>query len=161
MARRSDFTEHDWEAMQRGVGGAALILSVSDRGVVNTFKEARALAKHLGQAQRRSSSQLVSELATMSGTGFGFAASREDVERETLEALRASVALLEAKAPDEVDAYRSFVIEVAESVAGAAKDVGRLERLALDLAGAPEDRSGGEDSVLERIRTALGAGSGA
>jgi hypothetical protein len=52
--------------------------------------------------------------------GFGVGTRPEEVERETLESLRTGIAALEARAPDEVDAYRQFVREVAQSVAVAA-----------------------------------------
>ena len=61
-------------------------------------------------------SGLVRELADMHGTGFGLTASRETVERETLEAFRSAKATLESKAPDELGSYRQFVTEIARSV---------------------------------------------
>ena len=157
MARRSDFTEAEWEAMQTGVTRVGLLVSGSDRGVLGAMKEARILAKHLGDARKKTSSQLVAELADMKGKGLMHAASADDFERETLESLRESVAVLEAKAPDEVEAYRVFVLEVAEAVAAAAKSPGHIERIALDLAGTPESAVGGEAGTLARIRFALGA----
>jgi hypothetical protein len=42
------------------------------------------------------------------------------------------MATLRAKAPDEVDAYRSLVLGVAESVGAASKGVGPEEREAID-----------------------------
>ena len=139
MAGRSAFTEAEWEAMQKGVTGAGLLVSVSDRGFFDTFKEAGALAKHLASA-RNSPSEIVRELAQMRGTGFGVASPGE-VERETLDALRTSIAALEAKAPEDAEAYRTFVLEVAQSVAAAAEGGGEAET-----------------AVLDRIRSALGGG---
>ena len=55
-------------------------------------------------------------------------------------ALEQAVATLRSKAPEELPAYRQLVLEVAESVAAAAKGV------------SPQ-----ENSALERIRAALGA----
>jgi hypothetical protein len=71
-------------------------------------------------------------LAETGGTGFGLTSSPAEVE--TLDALRKSVATLKAKAPEEADAYRGFVLEVAESVAAAAKggetaESGTLEKI--------------------------------
>ena len=68
----------------------------------------------------------------MRGTGFGFTDSPQEVEKETTEALRSAVGTLQAKAPDEVQAYRNFVLEVAQSVAAAADDVGASETGALE-----------------------------
>jgi len=120
VATRADFTEQEWETLQKGVTGAGLLVSLSDRGFFDTFKEAGSLAKHLAQAKQRSSSGLVRELADMHGTGFGLGSSPEMVERETLEALRNAKAMLESKASDELDSYREFVTEIARSVGEAA-----------------------------------------
>ena len=120
MAERSEFTEQEWDSLQKGVMGAGMLVALSDRGFFDTFKESAALARHLVDARRNSSSELVRELAEVRGTGFGVTASPEEVEGETVDALRSSVATLEAKAPDELEAYRAFVLEVAQSVARAA-----------------------------------------
>ena len=42
------------------------------------------------------------------------------MERETLDALQAAKRALEAKAPDELEPYREFVLEIARSVSEAA-----------------------------------------
>jgi hypothetical protein len=58
--------------------------------------------------------------------------SPEEVEQSTTEALRNGVAALNAKAPDDVAAYRALVLDVSESVAAAAKGVSPAENAALD-----------------------------
>ena len=141
MAERSDFTEQEWEALHKGVTGAGLLVSASDRGFFDSFKEAGALARHLARGRQNSTSELVRELAEMRGIGFGLTSSPGEVEGETLEALRSSVTTLEAKAPEEADAYRQFVVEVAESVSEAAEggdtaESGALEKIRSALAGA-------------------------
>jgi len=120
VAKKSDFTEQEWEALKKGVVGAGLLVSLSDRGFFDTFKEAGALAKHVGTAKQSGSSELVRELSDVRGAGFGLTASPDKVERETLEALQTAKAALEAKAPEELQPYRDFVDEVAQSVAAAA-----------------------------------------
>jgi hypothetical protein len=137
MAKKADFTEQEWEQLRKGATGAGLLVSVSDRSFFDSFKEAGSLAKHLAGG-RSEESELVRELAGERGSGFGVRSSPEEVESETLEALRGAVSTLEAKAPDEVEAYRSFVLEVAEAVGKAA--------------GGGE---GAEAAALEKIRAAL------
>ena len=139
MARTTDFTEQEWETMHKGVTGAGMLVAVADRGLLDTFKEAGALGRHLAGARAKNQSEVVRALAERRGTGFGLSSSPDEVESGTLEALRSSVATLEAKAPEEADAYRRFVLEVAESVAGAA--------------GGGETA---ESGALEKIRSALG-----
>jgi len=118
VAGKSDFTPEEWEGLRKGATGAGLLVSVSDRSFFDTFKEASSLAKHVKGA-RESESQLVRDLAAEGGTGFGAVASPGEVE-ETYAALGSAVATLRAKAPDEVEAYRAFVLELAESVGTAA-----------------------------------------
>jgi hypothetical protein len=120
MATKSDFTEQEWEALQKGVTGAGLLVSLSDRGFFDTFKEAGALGKHVASAKKDTSSELVRELADVRGTGFGLTSSPDKVERETIEALQSAKATLESKAPEELEAYRQFVLDLAQSVAAAA-----------------------------------------
>ncbi len=139
----ASLTEQEWDQLRKGVTGAGLLVSLSDRSFFDSFKEAGALAKHLVDARQNNDSEVVRELAEGSGTGFGLTASPDAVESETVEALRSSIATLEAKAPDEADAYRRFVLDVAQSVASAA-------------AGGDASESG----ALDKIRSAL-AGSAA
>ena len=138
MAQKSDFTEQEWEQLRKGATGAGLLVSVSDRSFFDSFKEAGSLAKHLAGG-RSGTSELVRELAGERGTGFGVRSSPEEIESETVEALRGAVSTLQAKAPDEVDAYRAFVLEVAEAVGKAAGGG--------DIA---------EAATVEKLRAALG-----
>ena len=119
MATKADFTEEEWKTMQKGVTGAGMLVSVSDPDFTDSFGEASSLAKYLAEQQQKSGSVLMRDLAHVHGTGFGFTASREKAETETLDALRSAAAALQAKAPDELTAYQEVVIGVAEHVASA------------------------------------------
>ena len=131
MATKEDFTEAEWKALEKGVTGAGMLVSVSDRDFTDSFGEASALAKALA-AHQQSPSELVRELARARGTGFGMTASLQEVESGTFEALQAGLAALSAKAPDEADAYRQLVLDVAEAVAEAKGGVSEAETPALD-----------------------------
>jgi hypothetical protein len=133
MAGKNDFTAQEWEQLQKGVTGSALLVSISDPGLFETFKEAGTAARHLA-AGRQSESQLVKDLAEERPAGFGITTRPQELEQETLEALRGASAALQAKAPGEADAYRRFVLDVAKSVAEAAdgvdpKETGALEKI--------------------------------
>ena len=138
MAKKTDFTEQEWEQLRQGATGAGLLVSVSDRSFFDSFKEAGSLAKHLAGG-RSGESELIRELSSERGTGFGVKSSPQEIESETIDALTAAVKILEAKAPDEVNAYRSFVLELAEKVGKAA-------------GGGDE----AEAAAVEKIRAALG-----
>ena len=119
MAQKSDFTEQEWEQLRKGATGAGLLVSASDRSFFDSFKEAGSLAKHLAEG-KSGDSELVRELAGERGTGFGVKTPADELESETLEALRGAVSTLQAKAPDELEAYKAFVVELAERVGQAA-----------------------------------------
>jgi hypothetical protein len=113
-------TDSEIETLHKGAMGAGLLVSVSDRSFFDTFKEAGALAKHVAAARGNSESAVVKQIAAGRSMGFGVTSSPEEIESGTLDALRSAVTVLEAKAPTEVDAYRSFVLDLARSVAAAA-----------------------------------------
>jgi hypothetical protein len=141
MATKADFSEEEWETLQKGVTGSGMLVSVSDRDFTDMFGEAGALAKYLAGQQVAATSELIRELAKTRGTGFGLTAGPDEIRAKTMEALRANVALLTAKAPDELEPYRGLVLGVAEAVA--------------------EAKGGGESAVetamIGEIRSALGA----
>ena len=132
MATKADFTEAEWEAMEKGVTGAGALVAIADRGFFDTFKEANALAKHLAAAHEQNESDLVRQLAGTHAKPFGLTSSPQAVEQETVDHLKTAVTALQAKAPDDLDAYRKLVLDVSESVAEAAKGVAPNESKALD-----------------------------
>jgi hypothetical protein len=132
MATKTDFTEEEWETMQRGVSGAGMLVSLADRDFTDSFGEARALAKDLAEQHRDSSSTLVRDLARIHGTGFGLTTKPEELETGTLDSLRQAAATIATKAPDEVDAYRGLVLSVANRVAEAKGGVKDSETAAIE-----------------------------
>ena len=139
MATKADFTEDEWETLRKGVTGAGMLVSIGDRDFTDTFGEVGALAKRLSEERKEGQTQLMRELAAGRPSGFGLTASPEEVDAQTLEALRSATATLAAKAPDEVGAYRQLVLDVAESVADAKGGV-----------------KPGETDAIEKIKEALG-----
>jgi hypothetical protein len=143
MATKADFTEAEWEQLHNGVTGAGLLVSLSDRSFFDNFKEARAIAKHLNDARQHSDSLLVRDLAAEHGTGFSVRSHPDEIESKTLDYLRSSVTLLQTKAPDDLDDYRILVMDVAESVAAAAKggdqaEAAEVEKIREAVGGRPD-----------------------
>jgi hypothetical protein len=140
MATKTDFTDAEWKALQKGVTGAGMLVSVSDRDFTDSFGEASALAKSLAAQHAQGASDLIREIADTHGTGFGMTASPQEVESETVAALGTAMSVLAAKAPNEVDNYTRLVMNVAEAVAEA-KGGGVSEQ---------------EAAALDKVRAALG-----
>jgi hypothetical protein len=132
VATRADFTDEEWKAMEEGITGAGMFVALVDRGFFDSFKEASALAHHLKEAHEHNDSVLVRDLAAGHDKPFGMTASPAEVEQSTVAAIQQAVAALEAKAPEDLPAYRQLVLDVAESVAEAAKGVSPQENQALD-----------------------------
>src|SRR5215831_3556173 len=132
MATKADFSDEEWKAMQEGITGAGMFVALVDRGFFDSFKEANALAHHLKDAHEHSESVLVRDLAAGHDRPFGMTASPEEVENSTVATLEQAVATLESKSPEDLPAYRKLVLDVAESVAEAAKGVSPQENQALD-----------------------------
>jgi hypothetical protein len=139
MASRADFSDEEWKALQEGINGAGMLVALVDRGFFDSFKEANALAHHLREAREHSESLLIRDLVTGRDRPFGMTDSPQQIEQSTIATLRQAVTVLEAKSPEDLPAYRQLVLEVAQSVAEAAKGVSPQENQALD-----------------RIRSALG-----
>src|SRR3954454_22194073 len=143
MATKADFSEEEFETMQRGVSGAGMFVSLADRDFTDSFGEAKALAKYLGSQRTEAQSTLVRDIAAVHSSKFGFGTSPTELEDGALGAIRTAVATLGEKASDEVDAYRELVVGVAEHVAEA-KGGGTSEA---------------EASAIAKIREALGSAS--
>lgn len=128
------------EDHEKGVTGAAMLVSGGHRDFTDTFGEVGALARYLAGREETAKSPFIRELAHVRGTGFGITDSSQEVEAETLAALSSAVTILEGKAPEETGAYRGLVLGAARIVAEAKDDV------------APE-----EASAVQKIEAALGA----
>lgn len=138
MAGKADFTEQEWDELQQGVTGAGMLVSAAHRDFTDSFGEASSIAKQLA-AHRQSESQLIRDLSSTRGTGFGLIASSDEVTEGTIKALEGAVAVLHEKAPDELGAYRHLVLDVATA--------------ATEAKGGVRDE---ETAAIERIKRALG-----
>ncbi len=141
MATKNDFTEAEWKALVKGLVGAGMLTSMSDRDLSDSFGEASAMAKYIAGQHVAAANALVREITNRPGNPFGFTASPDKVRNETMEALSQAVAALTAKAPDDLQPYRDVVLGTAHAVAMA--------------------KGGGESAIetemIEQISKAIGA----
>jgi hypothetical protein len=143
MTGKADFTTDEWEAVLKGPPSAGMIVITAQRG--GTLRESFSMAKAYAETrQQHGDSQLLDEIAStkpeIDHTRYH---SVEELKEHGLAHLRDAVALLEGKAaPEEVDEYRRFVLNLANRVAEAHKGVSDAER-----------------GAMEEIAQALGAAS--
>jgi hypothetical protein len=145
MTGSSDFTPEDWKVVLEGPPSAGLIVITAQRG--GTFRETISMAKAYAEArQQHGQSELLDEVvSTKPKVDRSHHGSHEELEEHALAQLRDAAALLEAKAtPEELDAYRRFVLALAERVAAAHKEGG-------------EQVSDAERATIDKIASALGS----
>jgi len=142
MTGKSDFTEEEWKTVLEGPPSAGVIVAAADRG--GTFKESFAMAKAYVEARKQhGQSELLDEIESAKPQiDHSHFHSYDELKTAGLQHLREAIAVLERKAtPEEIDAYRQFVISVADRVASAHREDGMTisgrEQAAMDeVAGA-------------------------
>jgi hypothetical protein len=137
MTGKADFTADEWELVAHGPPTAGLIVITAQRG--GLFRETLALTQAYVEAHKQhGQSELIDELVSsrpdLDHTHYGSAA---ELKEAGLKHLGSAVELLEQKAtPEELDAYRRFVLDLASRVASAHREDGKsvsdAEQAALD-----------------------------
>jgi hypothetical protein len=143
MTGKADFTEEEWHLVVQGPPTAGMIVLTAQRG--GTFRETFSIAKSYVEARKQHGEsalldEIVSAKPELDRTRYH---SPEELRQHGLQHLRDAVALLESKAPDEVEAYRRFAVGLAGNVADAHRERGNddnaseAERAAItEIAGA-------------------------
>ena len=151
MTRKADFNAEEWATVVNAPVYAGLRVIGADRG--GTLRESAALGRVYQEARaRHGESQLLDELVTSPPAidPQQLRAAGGDRAAMTTQQLRDAMAILEAKAnPAEIDAYKRFVMTVAQEVASAHKEGGFL-----GIGGTPV--SDAENQALDEISRALG-----
>ncbi|MEA2160014.1 MAG: hypothetical protein QOD66_2394 [Solirubrobacteraceae bacterium] len=152
MTRKADFNAEEWSTVVDGPLYAGMRVISADRG--GTLRESLAMGRAYQEArEHHGDSELLDELVKSppsidpdrfreAGGNIGLVASQQ---------LRAAVGILEAKStPSDLDAYKRFVMTVAQAVASAHKEGGLL-----GIGG--KQISDAENQALDEISAALGA----
>jgi|SRR5436190_11214209 len=125
MTAKAAFTEEEWELLREAPPTAGMIVVTAEGG--GTFRETFALAKAYAEARKQHGvSELLDELVAAGPKSGDRFKSSDELRQRGLEKLREAAALLRRKAtPEEAEAYRAFVIALAERVAEAHKEGGQ------------------------------------
>lgn len=152
MTTKADFNAEEWDVVVQGPPMAGMIVIAAERG--GTLRESVSMAQAYAEArQRHGASELLDEIVRANPqVDQTQVRSVDDVRDHGLQRLRDAVGILQRKAtPEEVDAYRNFVADLAERVANAHKEGG-----VLGVGGKPV--SDNEQRALDEIIGALDAG---
>jgi hypothetical protein len=134
MSGKELFTEDEWHILQWAVTDTMALLSVADHGFWDTFKEASAAARFMAQAKAGTQSPLIHDLAGDVKMGRDKQVTHDlaDMSGEVAGRVREAKALIERKAPEDVEAFRTFILGVAKATAEAAHGVDAHEQSALE-----------------------------
>ncbi|NTU71696.1 MAG: hypothetical protein HGB10_07760 [Coriobacteriia bacterium] len=129
MATKSDFTAEEWNVLQMATTGTVLYLSTIDAGFWDTFKEAGHAGKFVASQVTGAPNLLVRDLAHDARADYakGEKPNANDIVTPTLEHIAAAAAMLAEKAPEDLEAFKGFIVSLAETVAEAAGGVSDIE----------------------------------
>jgi hypothetical protein len=152
MTRKADFNAEEWSTLVDGPLYAGMRVISAERG--GRLRESLAMGRVYQEARgRHGESELLDELVK-SPPSIDPERLREaggNIALLATEQLREAIEILESKAmSSDVDAYKRFVMTVAQAVAGAHKEGGFL-----GIGG--KQISDTENQALDEISTALGA----
>jgi hypothetical protein len=162
MSTKIDFTAQEWEALRDVPHLVALsVATAGSSGPIGSIKEAFAPAGAIVEAAR-GNNQLLRELCTRDElkaaqqslrsaikTGGDAKALREQLQSAAADKASAANFVLKQKgSPDDLQAFRTFLVDIADRTANAAKEGGFL-----GFGG--ERVSEGERAVISRISKAL------
>jgi hypothetical protein len=152
MTRKADFNAEEWSTVVDGPLYAGMRVISADRG--GTLRESLAMGRVYQEARaHHGDSELLDELVK-SPPAIDPDAVRDaggDVASLTTRQLREAIGILEQKStPADIDAYKKFVMTVAQAVAAAHKEGGFL-----GIGG--KQVSDAENQALDEISAALGA----
>ncbi len=152
MTRKADFNAEEWSTVVNGPLFAGMRVISADRG--GTLRESLAMGRVYQQArEHHGESELLDELVK-SPPSIDPDQVREaggNIAAIATQKLRDGIEILEAKAtPAEIDAYKRFVMTLAQAVATAHKEGGFL-----GIGG--KQISEAENQALDEISAALGS----
>ena len=133
MATKAQFTEAEWQTLQWAVADTMAYLSMADPGLWDTFKEAKGAAKYIVGVKTAGEDILVRQLAEdiHARRDKALSGNPTNVADEVIARVSEALAIVSAKAPEDVDAFKTFILGVARATAEAAKGVGPNEAAAI------------------------------
>ena len=133
MATKDSFTAEEWQALQMASTDTIMYLSLVDPGFWDSFKEVGHAGRFVASQASDAPSLLIRDLAHDARAKYdkGDKPNAANLETPTLEHVTAAVAIVAEKAPEDLDAFKAFILGLADSIAEAAKGVSGPEAQAL------------------------------
>ncbi|HZX08655.1 DUF1003 domain-containing protein [Kribbella sp.] len=143
-----DFTADEWANFDRAMMAAGVLVALAV-GTVDS-EEMFELVKKLREASIGHPRRFIREVTAASTfeTGLRPSTTYADYEAPALATIRSASATVAAKAPDELESFHAFLLEIAEAVAGANQEGGTFGLGA-------QRRTPEEARAIEAIRAAI------
>jgi len=122
----TEYTDQERQTLRTAAFGAMFLVSNADPGFFDMIKESFAGSKALAET-----SPELRDLLKSGGIPKIPKGSPTEIESNVLAALQQSTAILQAKSPVELDAFRTAVVSAVDQVAAAAGDVKETEAAAV------------------------------
>ncbi|HEY5540588.1 MAG TPA: hypothetical protein VIL41_03935 [Coriobacteriia bacterium] len=135
MATKSDFTAEQWQALVFAMEDTMMLVSISNGAkFFESMVEIGATAKFMAEQSRGSRSTLVRDLASGAGMRRDRDLTRDpaNLEMAGLSRIAEAVAVVTDVAADELDAFKEFILGVADAAAEARNGVDDQESNAID-----------------------------
>ena len=150
MTAKADFNAEEWETLVQAPILAGMTVVAAERG--GTIRESLAISKIYAAARQQQGESPLLDAIVASPPALDPNSMQQggDVGEMAATRLREAVSVAQAKAtPEEVQAYKDFVLSVAEAAAGAHKEGGFA-----GIGGKPVSEA--EQAALDAIRSTLG-----
>jgi hypothetical protein len=140
MANKASFTPEEWEQLLESPMLASIAVTAAEpSGLWGMLKESFAAGGKLAEAKTDAgANELIKAVVTDFGSGEGRGAARDglqarlkgskpgEAKNKSVQGLRQVAALLDAKAPNDAAAFKSWLQSISQQVAEAAKEGGFL-----------------------------------
>lgn len=154
MAAKADFNAEEWDTLVQAPLMAAMQVVAAERG--GTIRESLAVGRAYTDARKHQGESPLLDEIVASPPALDPAKLKEGGDIKTAASARVAQAvdLVDAKgSPEEAQAYKQFVLTVAEAAANANREGGFI-----GIGGQPV--SANEQAVLDELAASLGLGSG-
>ena len=149
MTEKAAFNAEEWSKLVEAPALAALRLIAADRG--GSIRESLSLGRAYAEASKQGAGLLAEIASTPPQVDRSELKDRDAIPQRTEQALREALAILERNAtPEELEAYRQFVLKLADTVAHAHKEGGFL-----GIGG--KEVSESEQAALDELAAVVGA----
>lgn len=133
MSSRTLFTDDEWHTLQWAVTDTMTYVSLAEASFWATFKEATAAAKFMAHAKADTTSPLVHDLAgdVKLSHDKRMTHDKAHLAEEAVKRIHEAKKVVAEKSPDDLEAFKVFILGVAQATAAASKGVGPHEKEAL------------------------------